>query len=107
MSTRTREFVKVNISITKDLLGEIDKIAHARYADRSTTIRQLLNNAIKREKIEKAVNEYREGKVTLRKGAEIAGVDYFQFQSILAEKDIPVTFSLPLAKKRVERLLRE
>lgn len=106
MSAKAREFVKVNVSITKDILEEIDKVAYAKYADRSTTIRQLLNDAIKKEKMENAVNEYRAGKVTLRKGAETAGVDYFQFQSILAEKGIPVTFLLPMAKKRVERLLQ-
>ncbi len=39
-------------------------------------------------RIEKAVNNYREGKLTIRECAEIAGMNYFEFFEVLAKENL-------------------
>ncbi|MEW6215295.1 MAG: UPF0175 family protein [Nitrospirota bacterium] len=68
--------------------------------DRSTVIRHLIKKAISEEKIEIAVKKFQSG-APFRKAAEIAGLDYWDFQAELDKRGIPLSVSLSLARKRI------
>jgi len=52
--------------------------------------------------VELAVKRFREG-ASLRKAAEIAGLDYWDFQTELDKHGIPVSSSVSFARKRMKQ----
>lgn len=101
------KLTRVNVMLNKSLLKEVDEIARMRLEDRSTAIRQLVMKTIKKEKIELAVERFQEGNVTLREAASMAGLDYWDFQSELDKKGIPIMQDVSLARRRIERITRK
>ncbi len=86
--------------IDKELIKSIDKFAETMDEDRSTAIRQLIKKSIAEEKIALAIKKFQEG-ASFRKAAEIAGIDYWDFQMELDKRGVPMTSSIPLAQKRL------
>ncbi|MGR3220403.1 MAG: UPF0175 family protein [Candidatus Anammoxibacter sp.] len=96
---KSKKLVRTNVMLNKDLLDSIDEFAELMEEDRSTAIRQLIKKAITEEKICYAIKRFKEG-VSFRKAAEMAGIDYWDFQMELDRREIPIISSLSLAKKR-------
>lgn len=92
--------------LNKSLIKEIDKIAKMRLEDRSTAIRQLVAGRIKEEKTKLAVEKFQEGNITLREAAELAGLDYWDFQSELDKRGIPIMQDVSLARRRIGYVIR-
>ncbi len=93
--------------LNKSLLKEVDEIARMRLEDRSTAIRQLVMKTVKKEKIELAAERFQEGNITLREAASMAGLDYWDFQSELDKRGIPIMQDVSLARRRIERITRK
>lgn len=87
--------------LDKEVLQSIDEFAKTMEEDRSTAIRQLLKKAVSGEKIEFGVKRFKEG-VPFRKAAEIAGLDYWDFQAELDKRGIPISSSVSFARKRMK-----
>mgnify|MGYP000704592643 CR=1 FL=1 len=51
-----------------------------------------------------AIELYREGKVSLGKAAEIAGVSKWEMMEILASKNVPIQYDVEDLKKDIETL---
>ncbi|MCL5986005.1 MAG: UPF0175 family protein [Actinobacteria bacterium] len=96
-----KELFRTNVMLDKELLKSIDEFAKSMAEDRSTAIRQLIKKAISEEKISLGVKKYQEG-ASFRKAAEIAGLDYWDFQFELDKRGIPVISSLSLARTRTK-----
>ncbi|SNQ61912.1 type II toxin-antitoxin system HicB family antitoxin [Candidatus Methanoperedens nitratireducens] len=84
------EVVRINTTLTKDLLRELDSYAEEHQEDRSTAIRQLLFAALKEISKNKIINDYKNNKITLRQVAEKLGVAYWEAMDILVEAGVPV-----------------
>lgn len=97
---KTKKMVRTNVMIDKQLIDSIDEFAEEMAEDRSTAIRQLLKKALLEERINLAINKFQQG-ISLREAAEIAGVDYWDFQMELDKRGIPMISSVSLAKKRM------
>lgn len=97
---KVKELVRTNVLLDKEILRSIDEFAKAMAEDRSTVIRQLIKKAMSGEKIEIAVKRFQEG-VPFRKAAEMAGLDYWDFQAELDKRGIPVSASLAFARRRI------
>ena len=95
---KTKKMVRTNVMIDKQLIDSIDEFAEEMAEDRSTAIRQLLKKALLEERINLAINKFQQG-ISLREAAEIAGVDYWDFQMELDKRGIPMISSVSLAKK--------
>jgi len=67
----------------------------------STAIRQLLTATLSSERIESGINKFKEGNVAFREAADMSGLDYWDFQSELDKRDIPVMNSITLAERRI------
>ncbi len=61
-----------------------------------------LKKALLEEKISLAVNKFQQG-ISLREAAEMAGIDYWDFQMELNKRGIPLISSVSLAEKRMAR----
>lgn len=100
--SKTKELIRTNIMMEKQLLRGIDEFAKALEEDRSTAIRQLIKKSLSEEKIALAVKKFQEG-LPFRKAAEMCNLDYWEFQSELDKRDIPVSSSLSFAKSRLRQ----
>ena len=97
------ELVRINTTLNKSVLEQIDYYAEEMQEDRSTAIRQLLSRAILELHKDKIIRAYKEKKITIRAAAEFLGVDYWQMQEFLEEKGVPIT---DLTREEVERAKR-
>ncbi len=88
--------------LDKELLQSIDEFAKTMDEDRSTAIRQLIKKAVSGEKVELAVKKFQDG-VPFRKAAEMAGLDYWDFQTELDKRGISISSSIPFARKRMKQ----
>ena len=82
--------VKINATIDRELLGRLDEYSLRYQEDRSTAIRQLLAFALREKNKPKALQAYKEGRLTIRQCAELLGVDYYEMNDLLSEANIPI-----------------
>ncbi|MEW6417426.1 MAG: UPF0175 family protein [Nitrospirota bacterium] len=97
---KAKELIRTNVMLDREVLQSIDEFAKAMAEDRSTVIRQLIKKAILEEKIEIGVKKFQAG-VPFRKAAEIAGLDYWDFQAELDKRGVPISASLSFARRRI------
>ncbi len=84
------EVVRINTTLTKDLLKELDSYAKENQEDRSTAIRQLLFEALKEMSKNRIINDYKNNKITFRQVAERLGVAYWEAIDVLIEAGVSV-----------------
>ncbi len=63
----------------------------------SDAVRQLLLNN-RSLRLEMALDLFKTGEVSLGRAAEIAGLDYWQFQAVLRERQIPIVIEAESAE---------
>lgn len=95
---------KVSLTLPKSFLEEAEKLARERFEDRSTIIRELLSKGLTDYKKNKALISYSEGKLSLGKAAESAGVTLWQFIDALKEKKIPLRYDLDAIKNELKTI---
>ena len=99
---KDKKLIRTNVMLDKELLQSIDEFAETRDEDRSTAIRQLIKKGVSGEKVELAVKKFQEG-APFRKAAEMAGLDYWDFQIELDKRCIPISSSMLFARKRMKQ----
>jgi len=62
-------------------------------AERAEVIRRLLEDAIKRWKLKKALDYLREGRMTLRSAAKLAGLTYIEMMDEAEKAGIPLNYT--------------
>jgi len=67
--------------------------------DKSAAIRRLLERGIRDWKLERAVNEYRDGKVSLMKASEKAELTVWEFLDELDRRNIHLNISMEAFEK--------
>jgi len=95
----------VTARLKTELLREIQEIAEEESIDRSSAIQRLLQIGLKKYRMEKALNLYQNGKVTLWKAAELAGVSLREMMEAIKAKDIPYQYDLEALEEYVTELL--
>jgi predicted HTH domain antitoxin len=66
----------------------LDEKAKEEGLDRSTVLRKLLEDAVKRWKIEKAAKLYKEGRISLSEAAKIAELPIDEMITELVKRDV-------------------
>lgn len=97
----------VTARLGKELVKEIQEIAREESIDRSSAIRRLIKMGLKEYKTEKALNLYRDGKVTLWRAAELAGDSLREMMDTIKARDIPYQYDVEALEEYVEQLLSE
>ena len=85
------ELVRINTTLSKQVLEKVDHYAEELQEDRSTAIRQLLSRAVLEIEKQKIIQAYKEKKLTIRQAADALGMDYWQVQEFLELYGLPVS----------------
>jgi len=76
--------------VPEELAKEIERIAEVEALDKSTTLKRLLIRAVQAWKMDYALKLYQEGKISIGKAAEMAGVSLWEIGDILVNRRIPI-----------------
>jgi len=76
--------------VPEELVKEVEKIAEIEALDKSTTLKRLLIRAVQAWKIDYAIKMYQEGRISIGKAAEMAGVSLWEIGDILSNRKIPI-----------------
>ena len=91
--------VTVTTRVEEELAKIIDSIAKREGMDRSTVIRRFLLRAVKDWLIEKSLDEYEEGKLTLWQAAEKCGLSLWEVINEVKKREIHVPYTLEELKE--------
>lgn len=83
----------ITAQIKEEMAKELNEFMQIYGVDRSTAIRKLLEKGLDEWKIERAISGYRNGKISLMRASEIAGVSVWEFLDELEEKGISINIS--------------
>ncbi len=89
--TKEAEMVRVNFTAPKELIERVDQFAQERLEDRSTAIRQLVQEGLKALLIDKVLEQFQRGGLTLREASARLGIDLWEFMALLQRRGIPVS----------------
>ncbi|MBS3096455.1 UPF0175 family protein [Candidatus Woesearchaeota archaeon] len=93
---------RVPVEIKKD----IEFFAKREQTDKSTIIRKLLASAVRQKRLEYALHEYAERKVSLGKAAELAKIPISDFMVEAAKHHIPMNYSVESLEKDFKAALK-
>ncbi len=85
---KMEKVIRVNTTLYPKLLKRVDFYAEQKLEDRSTAIRQLIAEGLKKELKTKVIESLKENKLTIREAAEILGVEYWEMQQIMDEEGV-------------------
>lgn len=88
------------------LVRELELIADVEQSDRSTTVRKLLSNAIRQWKLEHYVRLYGDGKLTLARAAQDAGVSLWEMMEYARARKVPAQYDLEDLKRDLVTIRR-
>jgi predicted HTH domain antitoxin len=84
----------VTTRLPQETLDEIEAIAKKEQVDRSELIRRLLDAALRQRRVDEAANAYRDGKVTLWRASEMAGLTLRGMMDVVKDRKILVPYSV-------------
>lgn len=96
----------VTARLPREMLEEIEATAERDKVDRSELIRRLLDAALRQRRIEEAVRDYRDGRVTLWRASEAAGLSLREMMEIVKERKVPVPYTLDDLDRDLEHVRR-
>lgn len=96
----------VTARLPRKTLKEIERLAEKERVDRSELIRRLLDAALQQRKIDEALRAYQDGKVTLWKAAEMAGLSLRGMIELVKEKKIPIPYTMDDLNRDLEYVKR-
>ncbi len=83
----------ISLRLPRETVKRLREIADKEGKDRSTLIREMLEQGVKYKSMEQAVELYRAGQVTGWRAAQLAGVSLWNFYKILDEKGVLIQYS--------------
>ncbi len=98
--------VLTTVRLPEKIMKALDEKAREEGLDRTTILRKLLEESIKRWKIEKAANMYKQGKISLSKAAKIAELPVDETMEELARRGIKSDLTLEEYKESLATALK-
>ncbi len=98
---------KISIILPDDLKEEIDKLRELYKEDQSTYIRKLLWKSIAQEKLDYALREYINDKISIGKAAEIAGISIWEMLDELKKRNISLNYKISEAELEIDKILKK
>lgn len=93
----------ISARIDREIAEEIEKVMQKKGIDRSAAVRELLRIGIQEYRLKEALELVSEGKITVWKAAEIAGLTYREMLDELREHNI----AFPVAGEEIAREFEE
>lgn len=89
----------ITTRVPDDIEKKIENISRIEHLDKSTVVRRLLSNAVQEWLIENALEQYRDGKITIGRAAGLVGIPLREMIAIAAKKGIPSSTASMTSKK--------
>lgn len=86
--------ITITTRVPKEMDREIKDISKIEQLDKSAVIRRLLTDAIKKWRVEHALKQYKDGKITIAKAAKFAGVSLRQMMELASKGGIPFQYTI-------------
>ncbi len=83
-------------------MERLDRISREEKIDRSAALRKILEIGIREYMKRKAVDDYRRGRISIGKAAEIAEVSVAEFYKILEDEGISIKIDVSALKDNLE-----
>jgi len=83
----------ITVRIDEETYKAIEELTRVEKTDRSTVARKLIARGLEHLRRERALKLYREGKCTLWKASEMAGVPLREMIDLAKSEKIPIHFS--------------
>jgi predicted HTH domain antitoxin len=98
---------KISIVLPDDLKTEIDKLRELYKEDQSIFIRKLLWKSIAQEKLEFALKEFLNDKISLGKTTEIAGISIWEMFDELKKRNITLNYKISETELEIDKILKK
>jgi len=82
----------VGTRLPKSLVKELKLIEEAEHTDRSTTVRNLLTNAIRQWNLNYYAQQYAQGRLSMAAAAEQARITLWEFQNYLRQQKVAAQY---------------
>ncbi|ATZ60822.2 MAG: UPF0175 family protein [Methanosarcinales archaeon Met12] len=94
----------ISVRLPEDIHTELDHLSKAEDKDKSAIIRELLTRGIKEKRLDKAIELYSQGKITLWKAARTADVSLWKIIEVLREKHVELQYGPEELKEDLKAL---
>lgn len=84
----------ISARLSKERVRLVEEIAKEERVDKSTVLDRALDRYAKEWRLEKAIESYRAGAVTLSRAAEVAGVSIWEMIDILGRRRVPAQYDI-------------
>ncbi len=102
----SEELVTISVRVRRDQAEEIDALAEERGVDRSAKMRELLAIALSEARLRTALDQLREGRVSVWRAAKLAGVTYREMLTAMREHNVPFPLSEDELRREIDETLR-
>lgn len=100
-----QKLVSISARIDKSSLDYLKKVKkYANHLDTSTVMRMILQEGIKQDKMERALELYSKGKLSLEGASKFSGMYIGEFLELLKERGIELNLTLKDYKEGLENL---
>lgn len=94
----------IGIRLPKEMLMQIEELGKEEIEDRSTVIRKLIIRGYKDTMLQKAAQAYKEGKITLSKASQKAGLTLWEMECYLIGHGFKSSYSVEDLEKELKSL---
>ncbi len=89
----------MNLRLDEDLIAEFEELAENENLDRSSLIKKILIEGLRKERFDFAIKKYVLKEISIERAAELAKVSLHEFISKISQMGIPSNLSLEDFKK--------
>lgn len=79
----------VSVRLHEETLREVDRLASRLKTDRSEALRRFIERGLREARIDDALDELREGRISMGRAAEMAGVTIYEMLDLARDRGIP------------------
>jgi predicted HTH domain antitoxin len=97
---------KLSIIIPAEMKKEMDQIRGRSQEDQSALVRRLLRKSITVEKLDIAIKDYVDDKVSLGSAAAFAGVSIWEMIDELKRRNVGLKYKIVDAQEEIEKILQ-
>ncbi|MBI4146940.1 UPF0175 family protein [Candidatus Woesearchaeota archaeon] len=92
----------ISARIPEETAQDIKLLAKARHTGKTEVIRALILQGLKEAKLEMSIQKYKEGKATLWKAAQLAGLSLWKFLDEVKKRKIGMEYTREEAQEEVK-----
>jgi len=84
----------VKTKLPEDTAGKIDELADESHIDTSTLLNRLIEHGLKIELLKRSTQLYAEGKVSMWKAAQMAGVSFYEMMAEIKKHGVLLQYGV-------------